>query len=193
MEINHYGDTILGVIVMEDIVEGRLVCLDAHGLSNDFGSDTDIPGARLPDTDADSTRSRYCVTFAVDNREVPFYRTTPHFDWALRQGGWDQAANAPFATTVYLTHPGNQIGQTIFSGWKALAFGEGIYTIPSGSYIYSANMQIPGTQLAAANTADDGAALAGMPKEASGTTGTPVAEVVRYYTTDGRLTFKILH
>jgi hypothetical protein len=192
MEINHYGDTILGVVVMEDIVEGRFVCLDAHSVSEDFGSKVDLPGARLPDTDAEATRARYCVTFAVDNRDVPLYQTTPSYTFALRYG-FDQAGNAPFTTQIFLTHPGNQIGMTIYSGWSALAFGEGIYTIPSGAYIYSANVQIPGTPLAVANTGDDGAASAGMLKEASGTTGTAVAEVVRYYTADGRLTFKILH
>jgi len=192
MEINSYGDTILGVVAMENIVEGRMVCLDAHLVNEDFGSKVDLPGARLPDTDADSTRARYCVTFSVDNRQLPMYRETPSFTSALRYG-WDQAANSPFAATVFLTHPGNMIGQTIPSGYSALAFGEGIYTVPSGAYIYSANIQIPGTPLAAANTADDGAASAGMLKEASGSTGTAVAEVVRYYTTDGRLTFKVLH
>jgi hypothetical protein len=192
MEINHYGDTILGVIAMEDIVEGRFVCLDAHSVSEDFGSKVDLPGARLPDTDADSTRSRYCITFAQDNRPTPLYQSTPSYAWALRQG-WDQATNAPFTTQIFLTHQANQEGLTIYSGWAGLAFGEGVYTVPSGNYVYSAAVQIPGTPLAVANTADDGAASAGMLKEASGTTGTAVAEVIRYYTTDGRLTFKILH
>lgn len=190
MEINHYGDTILGVYSMEDIIEGRMVCLDKHSFDVDFGSETDVPGARLPDSSDDAARARYCMTFAVDNRETPIYKTIPSFTFALRQGGWDQAANLPMDVTVFMTHPGNQEGRTVYSGWAGLAFGEGIYTVPSGAYVYSAAVELPGTQLAVAYTDADGASDAGKLKAS---TTNSVAEVVRFNTSNSRLTFKILH
>jgi hypothetical protein len=116
MEINHYGDTIKGVIASTDLVEGRMICLTSHSFDNDYGSDVDVPGAKYASTDAEKTRARYVITWAQDNRQTPLYSpgraapgTNPHFDNALRYG-WDQAANAPFSATVYLTHPGQQEG-----------------------------------------------------------------------------------
>lgn len=190
MEINEYGDTILGVVANENMVEGRMVCLTNHGFNVDFGSRTDLPGAELPDTAAEANRARYIITWAVDNQPTPIVVGAPHYDWALRRG-WDQAQTFPFTATIYLTHPSNQEGLTIPSGNLCLAFGEGIYTVPSGNYVYSANVEIPGTQLSVANTNDDGAGSAGMLIEQAGAEVT-VAEVIRYHS-DGRLTFKILH
>ena len=43
MEINEFED-VLGVMPVEDIVEGRFVLFTSHTFSNDFGSDTDLPG-----------------------------------------------------------------------------------------------------------------------------------------------------
>jgi hypothetical protein len=189
MEINHYGDTILGTVPQEDIVEGRMVCLIANVHSRNYGSQTDLPGVKRPDTRVEAARSRYIIAFEQDNRSLPLYQPQPHFDWALRYG-WDQAANAPFSATVYLTHPGQQECLTIPSGQGALAFGEGIYTVASGCYIYSAAVEIPGTQLEVANDADDSEADSGKLKELS--QGTVVAEVVQFHD-DARLTFKILH
>lgn len=186
MEINHYGDTILGVVPTLDIVEGRMVCLTSHTFSRDFGSQTDVPGAKLP-TDADeAARARYCITFAQDNRPTPLYQPQPAMSYALR-GGFDQAANVPFSATVYLTHPGVQEGVTIPSGQDAVAFGEGIYTVPSGAYVYAASIETPGTQLEVVYTAG-----ANRGKLQVKSAGTAVAEVVRF-SSDDRLTFKILH
>jgi len=185
MEINHYGDTILGVVTTSEIVEGRMVCLTSHTASRDYGSLTDVPGAKLPASAAEAARSRYVITFEQDNRSLPLYQPQPAFDWALRYG-WDQAANAPFSATVYLTHPGVQEGLTIPSGVGALAFGEGLYTVPSGCYVYAATIEVPGTQLEVAFTDPDKGKLQVY------NAGGIVAEVHRYYS-DGRLTFKILH
>jgi len=190
MEINHYGDTILGVVATADVVEGRLVLLTSHSFSRNYGSQTELPGAKVPADATEAARARYCVTFEQDNRSLPLFQPQPAFDWAERYG-FEQAANAPFSATVYLTHPGVQEGRTIPSGSGALAFGEGIYTVPSGGYIYSADLLTPGMPLTAANTADDGGATeAGKLKYSA--TGV-VAEVVRFDTATGRLTFKILH
>lgn len=188
MEINAYGDTILGVVPQEDVVEGRMMLLTANVHSRNFGSQADLPGAKLPDTAAEATRAKFCVTFEQDNRSLPLYQPQPAFDYALRYG-FDQDENAPFSATVYLTHPGVQEGRTIPSGQGALAFGdESIITIPSGAYVYSASIATQGTYLEVCNTADDGAAAAGKLKVGS---TNPVAEVVRYQTANGKLTFRI--
>lgn len=185
MEINHYGDTILGIVVTEDVVEGRMICLTSHTEDNDYGSLTDVPGAKLPASAGEAARSRYVITWAQDNRSLPLYQPQPAFSYALRYG-WDQSANAPFAATVYLTRPGVQEGLTIPSGSSAVAFGEGVYTVPSGSYVYDATLEIPGTQLEVAYTDPDKGKLTVL------SNGSVVAEVIRYKS-DGHLTFKILH
>jgi hypothetical protein len=179
----------MGVIASENITEGRMVLLTSHSFDNDFGSNTDLPAVKLPDTSAEAIRARYCITFAVDNRPTPFVETIPSMAYALR-GGFDQASNVPFSATVYLTHKANQEGLTIPSGTQALAFGEGIYTVPSGCYVYNASLTAPGAPLAVADTNSDSAEDAGKLKYSA---TNPVAEVIRYNSTDGKLTFKILH
>ena len=191
MEVNHYDGTILGAVANEDIVEGRLVCLTSHTFNYDFGSKTDLPACKRPTGTAEAARSRYCIAFAEDNRSTPIYDTNPSYSYALRYG-FDQTTNVPFSASVYLTHPGNMsIPQTIPSGALVKLYGEGIYTVPSGHYLYEAAMEVPGTQLTVANVgAGDAAADAGKPKV--GATNV-VAEVIRYNTTNSDLTFKILH
>jgi hypothetical protein len=185
MEKNHYGDTILPVVVVQDIVEGRMVCLTSHTEDVDYGSLVDVAGVKLPTTIAEAARSRYVLAFAQDNRSLPIYQPTPSMPFALRWG-WDQAQNVPFNATVLLTHPGVQLDQTVPSGSAAVAFGEGIYTVSSGQYVYAADVEIPGTQLEVAYTNPDEGKLTVL------NGGTVVAEVYQYHT-DGRLTFKVLH
>jgi hypothetical protein len=188
MEKNDYGDTVLGVVTTEDIVEGRMVLLTSHSESYDFGSWGDLPGVKLPDTGAEAARARYCLTWAQDNRSLPLYQPHPDYQpYALRYG-WDQAANAPFAATVYITRPGVQEGLTIPSGTPANAFGEGLYTVPSGAFVYSAEIEVPGNPLAVANTADDSASDAGKLKYSA---TNPVGEVYEYDSSTGKLTFKL--
>jgi len=189
MELNHYGDTVMGVVAQEDTVEGRMVLLTANVHSRNYGSQSDLPGVKLPDTAAEAGVARYVLKFEQDNRSLPIYQPHPQFSYALRHG-FDQDANAPFSATVYITHPGVQDGQTIPSGTGCVAYGEGVYTVTSGNYIYSASIETPGTQLDVANTAEDGASSAG--KLMVGTSN-PVAEVVRYDSSTGDLEFKILH
>ncbi len=105
--------------------------------------------------------------------------------------GFDQTANAPFSPTlVYITHPGQQEGLTIYAGTACVAFGEGIYTVPSGAYIYSAEVEIPGMSLTAADANTDGAASAGKLRYS---TSNVVAEVYHFDSDTSKLTFKILH
>jgi hypothetical protein len=185
MEIRKYQD-IMGVVTIEEITEGRMVLLTASSETHDFGSREDLPGVKTPDDSTEAAEAKYILTFAVDNRSLPIYQPTPSFGFALR-GGFDQSANVPFAATVYLTHPGNMLSQAVPSGEPALAFAGGVFTVPSGDFIYHASLA-PGAFLIAANTADDGADLAGKLKY-SGTAG--IGKVIQYNSSENKLTFRI--
>lgn len=186
MEINKYRD-ITGVVTTEPIVEGRMVLVSDSGEDHNFGSRTDLRAVKLPDTTAEAARARFCITWAVDNTAPPIYKPMPAYDFALR-GGWDQAENVPFDAKVHMTYPGNKVGATIPSGALALAFGPGEFTVESGAYVSSADIQVPGNYVAVADTASDGAASAGKLKYSASAT---FAEVVRYDSSDGSLTFRI--
>jgi len=185
MEIRKYVD-IEGVVVTEDIVEGRMVLFTSHSWDHDFGSWSDLKGVKLPDNSTESGRAFYVLGFALDNSLLPIYEPTPALAWATRMG-FESAANVPFTAKVYLTHPANMIGQTLPSGTLGLAFAGGVFTVPSGAFIYTANLVTPGTELVVANTNDDGAGSAGKLKY-SATAG--VAIVERYNSDTQELTFR---
>lgn len=187
MELNKF-EKVMGVIPVADVVEGRFVLLTSHSFDNDFGSDTDLPGAKVPATAEEAKRARYCLTWAVDNRKAPIIGY-PSMEYAMR-GGFSESANAPFSATVYLTPPGNQNGVTIPSGTKSLAFADGTFTIPSGGYIYNSNIVNPGASLIVANTADDGASDAGKLKYTATEAVGVLFETVAYDSTDGKLTVR---
>ena len=163
MEINRFED-VIGVRVIEDITEGRFVCLTSHNLGGLLMNvDADVPGAKLPDTAEEAKRAKFCLTFAVDNRPAPIvdYPATA-FDF---RGGWVNAQAGPLTgLKMWLSHPGNQENQVVPSGYKALAFTEGTFTIPSGQYIYNAGLEVPGAAVMIADAATDGAGNAGKPK-----------------------------
>jgi len=189
MEINKQSD-VLGVVPTEDITEGRMVLLTSHpGHGDDLtGRPTDIPGVKLPETEAEANRARYVLTWKVDRREPPIVNW-PSYNYALRQT-FDRDTNAPITgKTIYLTYPGYQESVTIPSGTNSLALGGGTYTIPSGQFVYSGAMQVPGTRLSVANTGDDGAASAGMLKVQEGNEEY-VAVVERFDTSAFSLTFR---
>jgi hypothetical protein len=188
MEINKFED-VLGIMPVEDIVEGRFVLLTSHTFSVDFGSEEDLPGVKLPDTAEEAKRAKYCVTWKVDNRDVPIY-AVPSMRFAER-GGWSQAANAPFSTTMYLTHPGNQEGLTIPSGTSALGYTEGVFTLPSGAYVNSSNIIVPGAALIIADTASDSAGDAGKPKYTATMAAGVIGETIHYDSSNGKLTIKV--
>jgi len=191
MEIRHYED-IKGVVPTADVVEGRFGLLTSHSWDNDFGSDTDLPGFKVPATAAEATVARWCITWPVDNRQFPAALAYPKLSYSLRVGGFDQTANLPASLTLYGTNPANQEGLTIPSGYKSLAFRGGYFTLPSGCYIWNANLATPGTLVAVADTNTDGAGTAGKIKyEASMDADQVVGEVYRYDSTTGRLTVRI--
>ena len=189
MEINRFED-VLGVMPVEDIAEGRFVLLTSHSFSQNFGSETDLPGVKLPDTAEEAKRAVYCLTWKVDNRPTPIMYPMPNTEYAERHG-WSTDANAPFSTTVYLTHPGNQEGLTIPSGVSALGYTDGTFTIPSGAYVYSSNIIVPGAAIIVADTASDDAASAGKPKYTATMAAGVIGFTERYDSTTGKLTIRV--
>lgn len=190
MEINKFSD-IIGVVTNEAIPEGRFVLVTSNNAGTyNFGSRGDLQGIKLPNTTTEAARAYYVAAFAQDNRSLPILQPTPSYAYQLRSGWGVGADNVPIVgSTVYLTHPGNMVGQTIPSGELALAMGGGIFTIPSGSYIANANLETPGVFVAAADTASDGAADAGKPKYSA---TKAVAQVERYNSETGALTIRTL-
>jgi hypothetical protein len=188
MEINRFED-VLGVVTTEDIVEGRFVVLTPSSETYDFGSQEDLAGVKYPATAEEATRAKFILTFAVDNRPDPIMDPTPAMAYALR-GGFDQAANAPFATTVYLTHPGNQEGLTIASGVPALAFTEGTFTLPSGAYVYSADIIKTGAAIIISNTANH-TTDKGKPRYTATNAVGVIGFTERYDASTGALTIRV--
>lgn len=188
MEIRHY-DNIYGVVVLENTTEGRFGLLTSHSYDNDFGSDVDLPAFKVPATAAEAKNARYLVTWAVENRKFPAVLSYPSMEFSLRYGGFDQAANLPATLTLYGTNPANQEGVIIPSGWHALAFKGGTFTIPSGGYIYNASLATPGSPIGVADTASDGAGTAGKLKYvATYDADTCIGRVYSYDSTTGKLT-----
>lgn len=188
MEIRHY-EHIYAVVPTANVVEGRFGVLTTHTFSNDYGSDADLPGFKVPATAEESKQARYVVTWPVDNRPYPAVLSYPSIAFSLRYGGFDQTANLPATLTLYGTNPANQEGLTIPSGFKSLAFSEGIITLPSGCYINHASIVNPGAAVTVANTAVDTAGEAGKLKySATYDADTCIGRVQHYDTTTGRLT-----
>lgn len=193
MEINKVQD-VTGVKTTEDIVEGRMVLYTLNpGTPGDItGRLADVPGVKLPDTLLEAHRARYCITWQNDNRTPPLI-AWPGYNWTLRHG-FDQAANTPIVgVPIYMTYPGYQESLTIPSGLLAicLAGDATVLTVPSGQYVYSAPIQVPGCRLHVCDTASDGALLAGqLAVLASGRS--EIAETERFNATTFALTFRLL-
>jgi len=190
MEINRFED-VLGVIPTEDIVEGRFVLMTSHSFDHDFGSQTDLPGVKLPDTAEEAKRCKFVLTWAVDNRQPPYYEPQPALAWSLRRSGFDQTANVPFDANVRMTYPGYQDCQTIPSGTPSLAYTEGTFTIPSGCYIYSADIIVPGAAIIIADADSDSAGEAGMPKYVASMAVGVIGFTERYDSSTGALTIRV--
>lgn len=190
MEINRFED-VIGVVAQADITEGRFVVLIANALGGAFMNvDDDLPGAKVPATAEEAKRAKFCITFAVDNREAPIV------DWPQTvfdfRGGWVNAEQGPLTgVKMWLTHPGNQESQTIPSGYKALGYTEGTFTLPSGQYVDSAEIKVPGAAIIVANTADDGADEAGKPKYTATFAAGVIGFTEDYQADTGRLTIRV--
>lgn len=146
MEINKIVGDIQAVVTANEVPEGRMVIFTSHAFDVDFGSVVDLPAARPPETADEAKRARHMIGWAVDNRQPPYFVPMPSYAFALRQG-FGSTANVPFSADVWLTWPGMQKGKSIPSGWGALAYGAGTYTVWSGNYISSAGIKVPGALL----------------------------------------------
>lgn len=188
MEINRFED-VIGVIPVADIVEGRFVLLTPHTFSSNFGSKEDVPGCKVPSTADEASAAKYCITWAADNQPLPFYETLPTLDntFATR-GGWSKGANLPLSATIYMTHHANgPESQTIPSGMASLGYTEGYFTLPSGSFIYSANIAMVGANVVVAYSGAD----AGKLEYQAGYDSRVVGTVVEYDTDANKLTVRI--
>ena len=187
------GSQPLGAIATENMDEGRFVVMTGHSFTVNFGSQTDLPGVKLPDDSTEAAVARYVVSWASPDRVVsaanPWYVGAPQMDYALR-GGFDQPNNMPMDVTVRITWPGNQEGVTIPSGYKVILLSHGaVVTLPSGAYAYSAEIETPGARLEVLNAGDDGADEAGkLSYSANGT----IAEVVEFNDANAALTVRIV-
>jgi len=190
MEINRF-DKVQGVVTTQDIVEGRFVVLGEHSETNDFGSNEDLLGAKLPHTTEDGKRAKYIITWPVSNGQTPIYQPTPSYPFSLRQGfGGD--ANVPFDAKVYLTYPGYTDEAVIPSGSLALAFTEGVFTIPSGSYVHGADIIKKGAALVVCTTDDDGGeSTAGKVKYAAALAVGVIGFTEFYDPANDRLTIRV--
>jgi hypothetical protein len=161
-----------------------MVLMTSHSKSYDFGSYEDLPGVKLPSDATEAAKAKYVLGFAQTNETPPIYRPAPGYNYALRYG-FEQNPNTPFSATVYLTNPSVQEGLTVPSGTLAVAYGDGVFTVPSGSFVYSSNLATPGAPLVVEYSGSD----AGKLKYG---TSNVVAEVVHFDSTNFKLTFKLL-
>jgi len=188
MEKNRLED-VFGAVAKQAMYEGRFGILVDNTTGKDFGSEEDLPGIRLPASEEEAKRAKYIVAWPVSNIPTPYF-AFPHPDrtFSRRAGGWDQAQDTPWATTVYLTHPGNStVATEIPSGNQVLAIAEGTVTIPSGHFVDSAEIRTKGTMLVVEYNGAD----AGKPKASSTMTDGVVAVVERYNSDDDSITVKL--
>ena len=185
MEINDFSK-VQGVVTKKAIVEGSFVVLGAHTETHGFGSREDLKGAKVPTTAEEAARAKYIITWPVSNGQTPIYEPTPSYPFSMRQG-FGGVANVPFNAKVYLTYPGYTDGETIPSGNLALAFSDGVFTIPSGQFVYNANIIVPGAALVVDYQANPGQLL----YTASLTVGV-VGFTERYDSTTGKLTVRVV-
>jgi hypothetical protein len=191
-EINRFED-VIGGVVQADTVEGRLVVMGANAMGGTFiNIDADLPGFKVPATAEEAKRAKFVCMWAVDNRESPIVNydsLRTNFDF---RGGFVNSQSGPLTgLTMWLTHPGNQEGTTIPSGYKALGYTEGTFTFPSGAYVYNANIIVPGAAIIVSDETTDGAGNGGMPKYTATFAAGVIGFTEDYDAADGRLTIRV--
>lgn len=190
MEINRFED-VIGAVAQADVVEGRLVVLTTNVHGGTFiNVDADLPGAKVPATAEEAKRAKFVATWAVDNRETPIV-DYPKTAYDFRGGFVNSTAGPLTGMTMWLTHPGNQEGKTIPSGYKMLLYTEGTFTFPSGAYVYSSDIVVPGAAIIVADTASDGAPEAGKPKYTASMAAGVIGFTEDYDAATGKLTIRI--
>lgn len=186
MEINRFED-VIGVVPQADIVEGRFVVLTTNGMGGDFiNINEDLPGAVVPSSAELAKRAKFVLTWAVDNRQSPIVNY-PGTAFDFRGGFVNSPAGPLTGLTMWLTHPGNQDGQTIPSGYKALAYTEGTFTFPSGDYVDSADIHVPGAAIVVEYSGDN----AGKPKYTATMEAGVIGFTEAFDSASGRLTIRV--
>lgn len=186
-QVNQHSEAIIGAVAKQAITHGRMVKLAANSTSYDFGGRQDLPGALMPTSAAEAALSKYVCVFADDNRSLPVYEPGGAYTFALRQM-FDQETNSPLTSqTVYPVHPKDyEVAQVIPSGAVCKLYREGIFTVPSGGFVYSSTLETPDATLSVNATAG-GADQGKLYYSASNV----VAKVVKFDTADASLTFRI--
>ena len=178
-------------IAQEDIKEGLAVKL---GAASGASLPTDIEylginvqaGASLPTEDEDA-EARYVAAFRVYNEKPPLYEGLTTLDetgnttsqpYTLR--GWVAGSSNLPATgvTLRMTTPRIQSEQTILSGALMLAYGDGVYTVTSGTF--TATSFVVGDLISAG--------VGGLWQKLS--TSGRVGQVLEYDATNSKLTIK---
>lgn len=189
-ELNRFEE-VAGGVVQADTKEGRFVILVANAMGGTFlNVDDDLPGVRVPATAEEAKRAKYMLMWTVDNRQSPLVMSYPGVQFDFR-GGFVNSTQGPITPTMWLTHPGNQEGTTIPSGYKGLLYTDGTFTLASGEYIDSAEIKVPGAALIVADTASDSAADAGKPKYTATAAEGKIGVTEAYDSATGRLTIRV--
>jgi hypothetical protein len=185
-ELNRFEE-VLGGVVQADTVEGRFVILVANAINGTFMNvDDDIPGLKVPSTAEEAKRAKYMLLWAVDNRKAPLVMSYPSTTFDFR-GGFVNSPSGPVSQTLWLTHPGNQEGTTIPSGYKALGYTDGTFTLASGEYIDSADIRVPGAALVVEYSGAD----AGKPKYTATAAEGKIGVTELFDSTTNRLTIRV--
>ncbi|MGQ9844335.1 MAG: hypothetical protein ACUVRK_12355 [Spirochaetota bacterium] len=182
MIINKLDDA-FGVVTTEDIQEGRMVLFTSHSQSYNFGGLEDLPGVKMPTSATEAAQAKYVLGFAQTNEQPPIIHPAG-YNYALRYG-FDKPDNTPFSATVYTTNPSVQEGLTVPANSVAVAYGGGVFTVPSGAFVYSSSLTTPGAGLTVEYTGTDKGKL-------KYGTSNLVAEVVHFDSSTFKLTFKLL-
>jgi len=185
MRFRKIADSI-GAVAVGDIPEGRMCIIVDHSQSETYGSREDLVGAQVPATANQALEALYVAAFTVTKQKPPIYDSFPA--GGTLRGGFSDATNLPFEADVYTTAPSMLQGRTISSGSLVALHAGGTYTVTSGQYIFSANL-VPGARMEALNTADDGAASAGMLSYINTAAG-GLATVIHHDQTNRELTFR---
>jgi len=183
MIINEFDGKVFGVVTTDAIPEGRMVLLTPNSQSYDFGSREDLPAVKLPTTADEASKAKFVLAFAQTNEKPPIYRSFPEVTNSLRYG-FDKSPNTPFSAMIYVTPPSVQEGLTVPSGSLAVAFADGVFTVPSGAFVYSANL-VAGALLSVGYSGNDQGKLQ---YDAAGT----IAQVIEYDASANTLTFRLL-
>jgi hypothetical protein len=165
--------------------------MTSHSFNRNYGSETDLPGFKVPATAEEANNARGLITWAVTNIPFPQFLPVPQDAYQWRHGFGTPNNGTPMVGSFWMVNPAAMTApQIIPSGSRALYFEGGVFTFPSGTYIYNAALKNPGTLVQVANTAED-TTDAGKLKYIA-TYGTRVVgKVRRYNPTTAALTVEI--